>query len=277
MTASLQRLVESAAFQRFIVAVIVINAITLGLETSPTAMQQAGGLLLALDRAALVVFVVEIALKLYVYRLRFFRSGWNVFDFTIVAITLAPTGEGLQVLRSLRILRALRLVSVIPSMRKVVNALLRAIPGMGSVLTLLLLVFYVAAVMSTKLFGARFPDWFGSIGESFYTLFQVMTLESWSMGIARPVMEAYPYAWIFFVLFILLTTFAVLNLFIAIVVDSMSAVEHAEQKQTHELMSVDHDAVLTELRAIRAELAELRRGGGAPPASDRGAGAELSA
>lgn len=277
MTASLQRLVESAAFQRFIVAVIVINAITLGLETSPTAMQQAGGLLLALDRAALVVFVVEIALKLYVYRLRFFRSGWNVFDFAIVAITLAPTGEGLQVLRSLRILRALRLVSVIPSMRKVVNALLRAIPGMGSVLTLLLLVFYVAAVMSTKLFGARFPDWFGSIGESFYTLFQVMTLESWSMGIARPVMEAYPYAWIFFVLFILLTTFAVLNLFIAIVVDSMSAVEHAEQAQTRELVSVDHDAVLAELRAIRAELAELRRGGGAPPASDRGAAAELSA
>ena len=197
-------------------------------------------------------------LKLIVYRQRFFRSGWNVFDFTIVAITLAPTGEGLQVLRSLRILRALRLVSVVPSMRKVVNALLRAIPGMSSVLTLLLLVFYVAAVMSTKLFGASFPDWFGSVGESFYTLFQVMTLESWSMGIVRPVMEVYPYAWIFFVLFILLTTFAVLNLFIAIVVDSMSAVEHEEQEQTRELVSVDHDAVLAELRAIRAELAELR-------------------
>jgi len=258
MTANLQRLVESAAFQRFIVAVIVVNAITLGLETSPTAMQQAGGLLLALDRTALAIFVVEIVLKLIVYRQHFFRSGWNVFDFTIVAITLAPTGEGLQVLRSLRILRALRLVSVVPSMRKVVNALLRAIPGMSSVRTQLLLVVYVAAVMSTKLFGASFPDWFGSVGESFYTLFQVMTLESWSMGIVRPVMEVYPYAWIFFVLFILLTTFAVLNLFIAIVVDSMSAVEHEEQEQTRELVSVDHDAVLAELRAIRAELAELR-------------------
>ncbi|OPZ02290.1 MAG: Ion transport protein [Alphaproteobacteria bacterium ADurb.BinA305] len=211
------------------------------------------------------MFVVELALKLFVYRLRFFRSGWNVFDFTIVAITLAPTGEGLQVLRSLRILRALRLVSVVPSMRKVVNALLRAIPGMSSVLTLLLLVFYVAAVMSTKLFGASFPEWFGSIGESFYTLFQVMTLESWSMGIARPVMEAYPYAWIFFVLFILLTTFAVLNLFIAIVVDSMSAVEHEEQEQTRELVGVDHDAVVAELRAIRAELAALRGAGGERP------------
>ncbi len=265
MSASLQRLVESTLFQRFIIAVILINAITLGLETSPPAMQHAGSLLLALDRAALVVFVIELALKLFVYRLRFFRSGWNVFDFTIVAITLAPTGEGLQVLRSLRILRALRLVSVVPSMRKVVNALLRAVPGMGSVLTLLLLVFYVAAVMSTKLFGASFPEWFGSIGKSFYTLFQVMTLESWSMGIARPVMEAYPYAWIFFVIFILLTTFAVLNLFIAIVVDSMSAAEHAEQEQTRELVSVDHDALAAELRAIRTELAALRRAGGTQP------------
>ncbi|WP_341650215.1 ion transporter [Thauera humireducens] len=144
-------------------------------------------------------------MKLIVYRQRFFRSGWNVFDFTIVAITLAPHGEGLQVLRSLRILRALRLVSVVPSMRKVVSALLKAIPGMGSVVTLLLLVFYVASVMTTKL-GADFPEWFGTIGASFYTLFQVMTLESWSMGIARPVMEAHPYAWVFFVLFILLTS-----------------------------------------------------------------------
>ena len=217
MTATLQRLVESAAFQRFIVAVIIVNAITLGLETSSTAMAAAGGLLLALDRTALVIFVVEIALKLFVYRLRFFRSGWNLFDFTIVAITLAPTGEGLQVLRSLRILRALRLVSVVPSMRKVVNALLRAIPGMSSVLTLLLLVFYVAAVMTTKLFGASFPEWFGTIGASFYTLFQVMTLESWSMGIVRPVMEAYPYAWIFFVLFILF--FVLFVIFIYIEVD----------------------------------------------------------
>lgn len=259
MVDTLQRIIESALFQRFIIAVIVVNAITLGLETSPTMMAQAGGLLLALDRAALLVFVVEILLKLIVYRLRFFRSGWNVFDFTIVAITLAPTGEGLQVLRSLRILRALRLISVVPSMRKVVSALLKAIPGMGSVVTLLLLVFYVAAVMSTKLFGAEFPEWFGTIGASFYTLFQVMTLESWSMGIARPVMEAHPYAWVFFVAFILLTTFAVLNLFIAIIVDAMSAVEHDEQAQTRELVEIDHGEVLAELRALRAELAELRQ------------------
>lgn len=264
MVDTLQRIVESKPFQRFIIAVIVINAITLGLETSPTAMARAGGFLLALDRAALVVFLVEIAMKLIVYRLSFFRSGWNVFDFAIVAITIAPTGEGLQVLRSLRILRALRLISVVPSMRKVVSALLKAIPGMGSVVTLLLLVFYVASVMTTKLFGVDFPEWFGTIGASFYTLFQVMTLESWSMGIARPVMEAHPYAWMFFVVFILLTSFAVLNLFIAIVVDAMSAVEQDEQEKTRALVGVDHAEVLIELRALRAELAALREERTAP-------------
>ncbi|MDO9598078.1 MAG: ion transporter [Azoarcus sp.] len=260
MTTALRTFLETRRFQGFIITVIIINAITLGLETSTAAVSAAGGILLALDRIALGIFVIEIALKLVAYRHRFFNSGWNLFDFTIVAITLAPTGEGMAVLRALRILRALRLVSVVPSMRKVVNALLRAIPGMTSVLTLLLLVFYVSSVMSTKLFGADFPEWFGTIGASFYTLFQVMTLESWSMGIVRPVMEVHPLAWIFFVLFILLTTFAVLNLFIAIVVDAMTEVEHKEQEETRELVNVDHDELMREMRALRAEIASLRKG-----------------
>ncbi|MFN3986236.1 MAG: ion transporter [Rhodocyclaceae bacterium] len=258
----LQRLIESSVFQRFVIVVIIINAITLGLETSTTVMSAAGGLLLALDRIALTVFVVEIVAKLIVYRHNFFRDGWNVFDFLVVGITLAPTGEGVAVLRALRILRALRLVSVVPSMRKVVNALLKAIPGMTSVLTLLMLVFYVAAVMSTKLFADAFPEWFGSIGASFYTLFQVMTLESWSMGIVRPVMEVYPLAWMFFIVFILLTTFAVLNLFIAIVVDAMSVTDHKEQEETRALVEVDHQELMTELRALRAEIADLKKSRG---------------
>lgn len=254
----IRTLIESNRFQRFIIAVIIINAVTLGLETSPGAVAAAGGLLSMLDRIALGIFVVEIALKLVVYRHNFFRDGWNVFDFAVVSITLAPAGEGVAVLRALRILRALRLVSVVPSMRKVVNALLKAIPGMTSVLALLLLVFYIAAVMATKLFAESFPDWFGSLGASFYTLFQIMTLESWSMGIVRPVMEVYPLAWLFFVLFILLTTFAVLNLFIAIVVDAMSVTDHEEQEQTRALVTTDHDELMTELRALRSEIADLR-------------------
>lgn len=256
---ALQRFIESNAFQNFVITVIVINAITLGLETSSTVVASAGGLLYVLDRAALTVFVVELALKLIVYRHNFFRSGWNNFDFAVVAVTLLPTGEGISVLRALRILRALRLVSVVPSMRKVVNALLKAIPGMTSVLTLLLLVFYVGAVMSTKLFASSFPEWFGSIGASFYTLFQVMTLESWSMGIVRPVMEVYPLAWIFFVVFILLTTFAVLNLFIAIIVDAMNTTDHAEGEHTRAVVKADHDEMMAQMRALREEVAALRK------------------
>lgn len=274
---ALKALVESSRFQNFIIAVIVINAITLGLETSPTVMAAAGSALVMLDRVALAIFVLEIVLKLVVYRHNFVRSGWNVFDFLIVGVTLLPVGEGVSVLRALRILRALRLISVVPSMRKVVNALLRAIPGMSSVLTLLLLVFYVAAVMATKLFATDFPEWFGSIGASFYTLFQVMTLESWSMGIVRPVMEVHPLAWLFFVVFILTTTFAVLNLFIAIVVDAMNTSDHAEQEETRELVVTEHELVMAELKALRTELAELRaeRGGAAPASGDQALASRL--
>ena len=261
MTDRLKAFIESRVFQNFIIGVIIVNAITLGLETSAVAMEMAGPVLIALARLALSIFVAEIVLKLIVYRLRFFRDAWNVFDFLVVGVTLMPAGEGVSVLRSLRILRVLRLISVVPSLRKVVHALLRAIPGMGSVVALLSLVFYVAAVMATKLFGASFPDWFGTIGASTYTLFQVMTLESWSMGIVRPVMEVYPYAWIFFVLFILLTTFAVLNLFIAIIVDAMAQEHQAEENETRTALGGEHHEIIAEIRALKEEVATLRREG----------------
>jgi voltage-gated sodium channel len=229
LTEKLRTVIESQGFQSFITGVIIVNAATIGLETSKSAMAAVGGLLFVLDLAALAIFIVEISAKLFVYRLSFFRNPWNVFDFTIVAVALVPAGEGISVLRALRILRALRLISMVPQMRLVVQALLSAIPAMGSVIALLALIFYVAAVMATKLFGADFPEWFGTVGASLYTLFQIMTLESWSMGIARPVMEVHPYAWAFFVPFILIITFAVLNLFIAIVVNAMANAAAAEE------------------------------------------------
>ncbi|NIY76403.1 ion transporter [Thalassospira sp. HF15] len=253
----LRRIVESNRFQNFITAVIALNAIILGLETSPTVMNAAGAFLHALDQLAVAIFVVELLMKLIVYRLAFFKRAWNIFDFTIVAITLLPAGQGVSVLRALRILRAFRLISTVPSMRKVVEALMRAIPGMVSVLTLLSLVFYVSAVMATKLFGEGFPEWFGTIGASLYSLFQIMTLESWSMGIVRPVMESYPHAWLFFVPFILITTFAVLNLFIAIVVDAMSSHVDVEETQTRDVIELDHREIMNELRALRAEMSKL--------------------
>jgi voltage-gated sodium channel len=190
---TLRAIVESRLTERFIMALIVINAITLGLETSETAMDRVGPLLLAFDTFVIAVFTVEIALRIAVHRLEFFRQPWSIFDFIVVAIAIVPATEGFQVLRALRVLRVLRVITVVPSLRRVVGALASAVPGMGAIFLLLGLVFYVFSVMATKLFGASFPEWFGTIGASAYSLFQIMTLESWSMGIVRPVMEVYPY------------------------------------------------------------------------------------
>jgi voltage-gated sodium channel len=262
--------------QHSVLALIVFNAIVLGLETSPTVMATWGTLLLGLDRVILAVFVVEIALRIVAHRGAFFRDPWSVFDFLVVAIALVPATGELAVLRALRVLRVLRVLTIVPSMRRVVGGMLAAIPGLSSVALVLALVFYVFAVITTKLFGASFPDWFGSLGRSLYTLFQVMTLESWSMGIVRPVMEVYAWAWAFFVPFILIATFTMLNLFIGIIVSAMQS--FTEEDKTQTLAAVDGarehiEADLhAELRALRAELAELRNALGPAAAAARGAG-----
>jgi voltage-gated sodium channel len=256
----LRDVVESRAFTIFITAVIVLNAVSLGLETSPRIVAATGPLLAAVDRLALLIFTCEIAIKLWVYRSRFFRNGWNVFDFTIVAIAWLPTSGPLAVLRALRILRVLRLISVVPQLRVVVGALFSSLPGMAAIVAVLTLVFYIAAVMATKLFGAAFPAWFGSIGESMYTLFQIMTLESWSMGIVRPVMDVYPLAWIFFVPFVIVTSFAVLNLFIALIVNSMQMIHLQEREGANSAEEVAHEEreqLLLEVRALREDLKRL--------------------
>ncbi|MEM9999544.1 MAG: ion transporter [Pseudomonadota bacterium] len=258
----LTAIVESDRFERIVIAIIIINAIMLGLETVPAVMDRVGPLLLGLDRAILAFFVAELAAKFAVYRTRFFHSPWRVFDFIIVAIALVPSSGAFSVLRALRILRVLRLISTLPSLRRVVGGLLNALPGMGSIVMLLILVFYVFSVMATKLFGDAFPQWFGSIPASAYSLFQIMTLESWSMGIVRPVMEAFPWAWAFFIPFIASTTFTVLNLFIGVVVSAMQAEHDAEAAGERETLHNDNEAILAELRALRAEVKELRQGGG---------------
>lgn len=249
---ALLRLVENRIFQRAILTLIVVNAIILGLETVPSVMTAVGPVLIALDQVLLAVFVAELALKLAAYRAAFLRDPWNLFDLAVVAVALIPASGPLSVLRALRVLRVLRVISAVPSMRRVVAALLGAIPGIGSILGLLSLVYYVFAVMAVKLFGANFPEWFGTIPAAAYTLFQIMTLESWSMGIVRPVMAVHPYAAAYFIPFILVTTFSVLNLFIGIVVDAMqrNAAAEAPDPQAE---------VLAELRALRAEVAAIRQ------------------
>lgn len=254
--------VESKSVQNFIIGLIVINAIILGLETSPTIMAHIGPQLIALDKLILGVFVVEIGLKLIAQGPGFFRRGWNVFDFLVVGIALVPASGPLAILRALRILRVLRLLSMLPRLRFVVEALLHSLPGIGSIALLMVVVYYVAAVMATGLFGASHPEWFGSIGHSMYTLFQIMTLESWSMGIVRPVMADYPYAWLFFIPFILIATFTVLNLFIAIIVDAMQTMHEQVVKQEEavitEVLHSEGTHIEQELRAVREELRSLR-------------------
>ena len=251
---------EDGHTQRVLIALIVINAVVLGLETSRTVMDAMGSWLLALDRAILAVFVVEIALRLAVHRLSFFRDPWSVFDFSVVAIALIPASGPLAVLRALRVLRVLRLVTLVPSMKRVVGGLLAALPGLGSVVAIIGLIFYVAAVVATGLFAQAFPQWFGTLGASAFTLFQVMTLESWSMGIVRPVMAVYPWAWAFFLIFILASTFTLLNLFIAVIVNAIQhenqAAAAAEAPPPVESPYVESQvaALREEIRALRAEL-----------------------
>ncbi|WOI55404.1 ion transporter [Palleronia sp. LCG004] len=248
----LAAILDRRATRDFILWVIVFNAILLGLETSEEIMSEMGAVIVALDRVCLAIFVIEIGAKLVAHGRGFFRSGWNVFDAIIVGIALFPAGQGLSVLRALRILRVLRVISAAPRLRRVVEGFVTALPGMGSVFLLMGLIFYIGAVMATKLFGDAFPEWFGDLGLSAYSLFQIMTLESWSMGIVRPVMEQFPYAWAFFVPFIMVTTFAVVNLLVGLIVNSM---QDAHAEESNKATDAYRDEVMARLRSIEERLA----------------------
>ena len=260
--ASLGKFIEHPRTQRVILYLILINAVLLGLETSPAVMNRFGTLIRVMDQAILAIFVIEILLRIAVHRLAFFRDPWSLFDFLVIAIALLPATGQLSVLRTLRVLRVLRVLTVVPSMRRVVAALLGAIPGLASIALVLGIIYYVFAVIATNLFATSFPEWFGNLGRSLYTLFQIMTLESWSMGIARPVMDQHPHAWMFFITFILIATFTMLNLFIAIIVNAMQNFSEGEQRE--HLAALDQtrihieDDLHREVRALREELVLLR-------------------
>jgi len=254
LTLRIQNVIEANWFSNFIIAVILFNAAILGLQTSKSLSADLIQMLDLLDIVCLSIFVIEILLKLVVYRQSFFRNGWNNFDFLIVAIALIPASGELAVLRALRILRLLRLVNAVPSMRRVVSGMLKAIPGSVSVAGLLGILFYIGAVISTNLFGERFPEWFGNMGASMYTLFQIMTFESWSMGIVRPVMEVYPHSWLFFIPFIIVTSFTVLNLFIGIIIDAMNQAKE-EELHTQEHGQQDHEKI----KLIYNEINEMKQ------------------
>ncbi|MEI8147175.1 MAG: ion transporter [Alphaproteobacteria bacterium] len=266
MIARLSAILANPLTERVVIGLILVNAITLGMETSKAVMEAYGDIILVIDKLILAVFVAEITARILVHRSAFFRDPWSIFDLIVVAIALIPATGSLSVLRALRVLRVLRLITVLPSLRRVVQGLLTALPGMGSITLLLGIIFYVFAVMGTKLFGEAFPKYFGTLADSVFTLFQVMTLEGWSENVVRPIMEQYPQAWLFFVPYIVVTTFMVLNLFIGVVVSAMQKEADAQSAEAAKERDLARDeAILQELRILRAEVTALRQERSASP------------
>jgi voltage-gated sodium channel len=257
----LRNLLADPRTERVVMILIVINAIILGLETSQPVMARFGPALQLIDHIILGVFVIELAARIVVHRLAFFRDPWSLFDFVVVAIALVPASETFSVLRALRVLRVLRLITAVPALRRVVEGLLAALPGMGSIALLIGLLYYVFAVMATKMYGQDFPALFGTLGDSLFTLFTVMTLEGWVDGVVKPIMEKFPQAWIFFIIFIVFTTFMVLNLFIGVVVNAMQAEAEkafeAERVAERVIMHEETAPVLAEVKRLRDEVAAL--------------------
>jgi voltage-gated sodium channel len=261
--AKLHAIVDDPRTERVIMTLIIINAVTLGLQTSKTMMASYGPILELFDDIIVWVFVIEVTSRIIVHRTAFFKDPWSVFDFVVVAISIIPASQTFSVLRALRILRALRLISAVPTLKAVVAGLLAALPGMGSIVLLIGLLYYVFAVIAVKLYGPEFPELFGTLGKSFFTLFTVMTLEGWVDGVVKPIMEKFPRAWIFFITFIIVTTFMVLNLFIGVVVTAMQKehekAEAIELEAEREIVHEEAAPILQEVRSLKAEVAELRK------------------
>ncbi len=237
---------------------IILNGITMGFETSKELSSNYGSLFNSFNTFVVSIFTIEVLLRIYVHRVSFFKDPWSIFDFIVVAISLVPANAGFEIFRVLRVLRLFRLMTMVPQMQKIIMALLSVVPGIASIAVLLSLFFYIFAIITTKLYGEDFPQWFGSLGESLYSLFQIMTLESWSMGIVRPVMEVYPLAWVFFVPFIFFSTFIIVNLIIAIVVDAMNEMNANEKEHVTQEIHSNEEILKEEIQNLRDDIKELK-------------------
>lgn len=252
----IKKLVEHKYFNIFIIVLIILNWIALWLDTSKEIADKYGSILYFFDKLVIFIFTLEAILKISVYKKEYFKTGWNLFDFTIVVVSLLPIDWPFQILR---VLRLLRIISFIPQMKKIVWALFKVIPGMLSVTALLMLIFYIFAIITTKFYWESFPEWFGTIWASFYTLFQIMTLESWSMWIVRPVMEIYPKSWIIFITFVLIATFVMINLVIWIVVEAMGKMNEKEEAEI--IWKIEETKKLTknDILKLEKQIEELKK------------------
>jgi len=260
MQALAHRIVESAWFQRGIIGLILLNAVAVGAETSPRIEAAYGTWLTLLNRLILAIFALEAVLKLcaaWPRPGRYFRDGWNVFDFTIVVVSLLPsTGQYATVARLMRLLRVLRLISAVPELRLIVATLIRSLPSMGHVILLMSVLFYIYAVTGYHLFHAHDPVHWDNLGIALLTLFRVVTLEDWT-DIMYTAMALHPLAWIYFVSFVIVGTFVVVNLFIAVVLNNL---DEAKQERLQQIDTpITRDELLAELRTTRKALARLER------------------
>lgn len=256
--------IEKSWVQRTIVSLIILNSILIGLETSPLYMDSYGLYIDQIDRIILFIFVAEILLKFYAYGLGFFKSAWNIFDTTIILISVIPSiGASFSVLRALRILRTLRLLKNIPKLKLIIESLLHAIPSIGWIAVLLVIIFYIFAVIGSNLFSASHPVYFGSLLDTTFTLFQIMTLESWASNIARPIINETPFAAIYFVVFILIATYTTLNIFIAIVVNTMNELHHKslqeEEQELKKFVHVENEDLARHMKMMEKELAAIKK------------------
>ena len=216
------RVTSSKIFKNTIVLIILINSIVLGLITSEAIYAKFGELLEFILSACVVIFTVEITLRIIAKGWKFFLNGWNIFDFLLITMALMPETGAAITFRVFRVLRALRMVSSMKKLRHIVSAILVSAPHVFWAAVLEMIIFYIFGIMGQNLFHEAFPQWFGTLGETVYTLFQVTTLESWSMGIARPVMKVYPWAWCYFVPFVMISSYIVLNVVVGVVVNATS-------------------------------------------------------
>lgn len=265
---AIEAFLERPAVRSGITALIIFNAVILGALTYRASLSPGVvSLLNFFDNAITWLFVAEISLKLYVYRRQFFTQGWNLFDISVVGVSLIPGASAFSVLRALRVLRVLRLLRFVPMMKRITEALLKSIPGMGAILAVIALVIYVGAVMATDLFGQtdnpEVAQMFGTLPDSALSLFQVMTMDGWRFEVLQKVMDdGNPFAWVFFLIFIFIASFAILNLFIALIVDALTTEQKAAlDEQIEAIEERLHDGSVEDaLEHVEEELEEAETG-----------------
>ncbi len=259
ITVPLSRVVESRTFELFIIAVILANAVLLGLGTSPSIERDYGRLLDLGNQVALGIFIVEALMKLLALAPqshRYFQSGWNIFDFAVIVFSLIPaTGQFAMVSRLARLLRVMRLITTVKELRVIVAALVRAIPSVGHVMVLMSIVVYIYAIMGYHLFSEEDPEHWRSLGIAVLTLFNIVTLEGW-VEIMNAVRDTYPWAWVYFTSFIVIGTFVVINMFIAIIVNSLDEAKADAVRSLREPSTADE--LLREIRETQAALQRLQ-------------------